>query len=72
MIGKGKDKINDLLGNVLGGNNTKTDSTDVKADSTKKDPKEAIKEGVDNVLGGILNGKKKKSDKKAEDSTKNN
>lgn len=72
MIGKGKDKINDLLGNVLGGNNTKTDSTDVKADSTKKDPKEVIKEGVGNVLGGILNGKKKKSDKKPQDSTKNN
>ena len=62
MIGKGKDKINDLLGNVLGGNNTKTDSTDVKADSTKKDPKEAIKEGVDNVLG--RNPKRKKEEKR--------
>lgn len=72
VIGKGKDKINDLLENVLGGNNTKTDSTNVKTDSTKKDPKEAIKEGVGNVLGGILNGKKKKNDKKPQDSTKNN
>lgn len=72
MIGKGKDKINDLLGNVLGGSNSKTDSTNVKTDSTKKDPKDAIKEGVSNVLGGILNGKKKQNDKKAQDSTKNN
>ncbi|MCB0399146.1 MAG: AsmA-like C-terminal region-containing protein [Winogradskyella sp.] len=74
VIGKGKDKINDLLGNVLGGNNnnTKTDSTNVKIDSTKKDPKDAIKEGVGNVLGNILGGKKKKSDKKAQDSTKKN
>ena len=72
LIGKGKDKINDLLGNVLGGNNsTKTDSTTIKTDSTKKDPKDAIKEGVGNVLGGILNGKKKKNDTKAQDSVKN-
>lgn len=71
LVGKGKDKINDLLGNVLGGNNsTKTDSTTVKTDSTKKDPKDAIKEGVGNVLGGILNGKKKKNDKNTQDSTK--
>lgn len=72
LVGKGKDKINDLLGNVLGGNSndTKTDSTNANTDSTKKDPKDAIKEGVGNVLGGILNGKKKKSDKKAQDSTK--
>ncbi|APY08754.1 hypothetical protein BWZ20_10755 [Winogradskyella sp. J14-2] len=73
LIGKGKDKINDLLGNVLGGNNsTKTDSTTVKTDSTKKDPKDAIKEGVGNVLGNILGGKKNKKDKKAPDSTKKN
>ncbi|WP_426431536.1 AsmA-like C-terminal region-containing protein [Winogradskyella sp. HB-48] len=74
LIGKGKDKIHDLLGNVLGGNNnnSKTDSTNVKIDSTKKDPKDAIKEGVGNVLGGILNGKKKKTDKKAQDSIKKN
>ncbi len=72
LIGKGKDKINDLLGNVLGGNNsTKTDSTTIKTDSTKKDPKDTIKEGVGNVLGGILNGKKKKNNTKAQDSIKN-
>jgi hypothetical protein len=72
LIGKGKDKINDLLGNVLGGNNsTKTDSTTVKTDSTKKDPKDAIKESVGNVLGNILGGKKNKKDKKAQDSIKN-
>ena len=72
LVGKGKDKINDLLGNVLGGNSndTKTDSTNANTDSTKKDPKDAIKEGVGNVLGGILNGKKKKNDKKVQDSTK--
>ena len=72
LVGKGKDKINDLLGNVLGGNDdAKTDSTTIKTDSTKKDPKDAIKEGVGNVLGGILNGKKKKNDTKAQDSVKN-
>ncbi|MEO1030018.1 MAG: AsmA-like C-terminal region-containing protein [Bacteroidota bacterium] len=68
LLGQGKDKINDLLGGVLGGNSTAT-----KADSTatQTDPKDSIKEGVNSVLGGILGGKKKKKDKKAKDSTKN-
>ncbi|WP_422106049.1 AsmA-like C-terminal region-containing protein [Winogradskyella sp.] len=68
LLGQGKDKINDLLGGVLGGNSTAT-----KADSTatQTDPKDSIKEGVNSVLGGILGGKKKKKDKKAQDSTKN-
>ncbi|WP_299097779.1 AsmA-like C-terminal region-containing protein [uncultured Winogradskyella sp.] len=72
LVGKGKDKINDLLGNVLGGNNsTKTDSTTVKADSTNtnKDPKDAIKEGVGNVIGNLFGSKK---NKKEQDSTKKN
>ena len=65
VLGKGKDKINDLLGGVLGGNSTKTDST-----SNSKDPKDSIKESVNTVLGGILGGKKKKKAKKDQDSTK--
>ncbi|MBC2846300.1 AsmA-like C-terminal region-containing protein [Winogradskyella flava] len=74
LIGKGKDKINDLLGGLLGGNtNTQTtDSTIVKTDSIKKDPTDKIKDGVKDVLGGILGGKKKKENKKVQDSTKNN
>lgn len=73
LIGKGKDKINDLLGGILGGNSStsKTDSTTVETDSIKKDPKDKIKENVNSVLGNLLGGKKKK-DKKAQDSTKNN
>lgn len=66
LLGQGKDKVNDLLGGVLGGNTTKTDST-----STSKAPKDTIKEGVNNVLGGLLGGKKKKRNKKTQDSTKN-
>jgi uncharacterized protein involved in outer membrane biogenesis len=68
MIGKGKDKINDLLSDVLGGNtnSTKTDSTG-SANNTNEDPKDVIKESVGNVLGNLLGGKKKK---KAKDSTK--
>ena len=71
LIGKGKDKISDLLGGILGGttNDTKTDST--KTDSTKINPNDKIKEGVKDVLGGILGGKKKTKDKKVQDSTKN-
>ncbi|MEY8847923.1 AsmA-like C-terminal region-containing protein [Psychroserpens sp. XS_ASV72] len=63
LIGKGKDKVNDLLGGLLGGNtkDSKNDSTTVKTDTTKtkSDP---IKEGVKNVLGNILGGKNKKKD----------
>lgn len=69
LIGKGKDKINDLLSGVLGGNTTKTDSTTVKTDSTKVDPKDKIKDGVKDAIGDLFGGKK---NKKAQDSTKNN
>lgn len=74
LIGKGKDKINDLLGGALGGNSntTKTDSTTVKTDSSKTDPKDKIKEGVKDAIGDLFGGKKKSKDKKAQDSTKNN
>ncbi len=72
LIGKGQDKINDLLSGVLGGNTTKTDSTTVKTDSTKVDPKDKIKEGVKDAIGDLFGGKKNKKDKKAQDSTKNN
>lgn len=48
LVNKGKDKAKDLIGNVLGGNSSKTDSTKT---STKDDVKE--------VLGGLLGGSKK-------------
>jgi len=73
LIGQGKDKVNDLLGGLLGGNSnsTKTDSTKTKTDSTKTNSEDKIKDGVINVLGGILGGKKKSKGKKAQDSTRN-
>ncbi|MBC3847387.1 AsmA family protein [Winogradskyella echinorum] len=71
LIGKGKDKINDLLGGVLGGNSTTTtDST--KTDSTKNKAEDKVKEGIKDALGGIFGKKKKTTDKKAQDSTKKN
>ncbi|WP_411895714.1 AsmA-like C-terminal region-containing protein [Winogradskyella sp. A2] len=76
LTNKGKDKVNELLGGILGGNQneTKTDSTQTKTDSTKTNSTEkTVKEGVKNVLGDIF-GKKKnkpKGDKKIQDSTKN-
>lgn len=68
LIGKGKDKIDDVLVDLLGGNSntTKTDSTQTPKDSAKTNTTDQIKEGVKGVLGGILGGKKK-----AKDSTKN-
>ncbi|EPR71222.1 Outer membrane assembly protein [Winogradskyella psychrotolerans RS-3] len=73
LIGQGKDKINDLLGGILGGNSTtKTDSTKTTVvDSTKQTNQDKVKEGVSNILGGLLGGKKKTDTKKEADSTKN-
>lgn len=73
LLGKGKDKINDLLGGVLGGNSSSKpkDTTAIQSDSTKKDPTDKIKEGVNSVLGRILGGKKNKKNIKEQDSTKN-
>lgn len=68
IIGEGKDKVKDLIGGLLGGNSktTTTDSTATKVDSTKTTSEEKVKEGVKNVLGNLLKGKKK-----AKDSTNN-
>lgn len=66
FIDKGTDKVNDLLGGILGGNKngTKKDSTSAKTDTIKtSDP---LKEGVKDLLGGLLKNRKKKKD-----STKN-
>ncbi|RNC84271.1 MAG: AsmA family protein [Winogradskyella sp.] len=63
LIGKGKDKINDLLGGLLGDkkpdDSEAVDSTSLnKIDTTKTSVKDPIK----NVLGNILKGKKKGKD----------
>ena len=78
LIGKGKDKVSDLLSGLLGGNTntTKTDSTTTKEDATKEDTtkqttEDKVKEGVGNILGGLLGGKKKTETKKETDSTQN-
>ncbi|MCD2257599.1 AsmA-like C-terminal region-containing protein [Psychroserpens luteolus] len=65
LLNQGKDKINDLLGGLIGSKKeTIKDSTIVKTDTTKKaDP---LKEGVKDLLGGLLKKRKKKKD-----STKN-
>ncbi|MDN3494132.1 AsmA family protein [Winogradskyella bathintestinalis] len=77
LIGKGKDKVKDLLsGLTSAASTTRTDSTSTstpltKADSLKQANKDKLKEGVGNILGGLLGGKKKKDNQKATDSTKN-
>ncbi|MEC3905754.1 AsmA-like C-terminal region-containing protein [Tamlana sp. 2201CG12-4] len=75
LLNDGKDKVNDLISDVIGGNQSKTDSikkeqndaiTDVLTDiiGDKKSSNDSTKtdnttEAVKNVLGGLL-GKKKK------------
>ena len=67
LIGKGKDKIKDLLGGAMGGNQNSQATDSVKTDSTKT--KNNIKEGVKSVLGSIFDRNKKS--KKEQDSIKN-
>ncbi len=58
LINKGKDKANDLIGDILNNNRS-------EKDSTKKDP---ANEGVKEVLGGLFGGAKKDSAKTKTDS----
>jgi hypothetical protein len=58
LLGDGKTKVNDLIGNLFGGATSKTDSI-TKPDSTKTNNVETT---VKNVLGGFLNKKKKTKD----------
>ncbi|WP_031426645.1 AsmA-like C-terminal region-containing protein [Flavimarina sp. Hel_I_48] len=55
---KGEDKIKDALGNLLGGD--KKEDAATTPPQTKKDSSQAeVKNAVKNVLGGLLNKKKK-------------
>jgi hypothetical protein len=66
LLNQGKSKINTLLSGLTGIKNpTTTDSTftqtkTTKTDSTATKPKNAVSEGVKNVLGGLLKNRKKK------------
>tara|TARA_R110000751_G_scaffold57836_2_gene122510 strand:- start:1072 stop:3723 length:2652 start_codon:yes stop_codon:yes gene_type:complete len=64
LLDKGKDTVKDLLGGLLGGSNNGTtkDSATIKTDSTKTATTNTVTEGVKNILGGLLNNKKKKQD----------
>lgn len=69
LIGQGKDKIKDLLTGI-GGKDKDQASPDPGTTDTEKDSTatttttkpDQIKEGVKDVLGGLLGGKKKKKD----------
>jgi len=61
LIHKGTDKVNDLLGDLLGRKTTKPkDSTQVDSLGTK--PKDPVKDDVKSILGDLLNKKKKEQD----------
>ncbi|WP_034042953.1 AsmA-like C-terminal region-containing protein [Wocania ichthyoenteri] len=60
LLNQGKDKVKDLIGDVIGGNKTKTDSLKKQQNSTIKD-----------VLGGIVGDKKAQTDTTKTNSTKN-
>lgn len=75
LLNQGKDKVKDLIGDVIGGNKTKSDSIKKEQNNTvegvlggilgNKKTTDSTKtntteETVKNVLGGLLGGKKKK------------
>ncbi len=66
LIGKGKDKVNDLIGGFLGNSKTETSTTTTDTTTTEntkpKTTEDNVKEGVKNILGGLLGSKKKKKD----------
>ena len=78
LLNQGKDKVKDLIGNVIGGNKTKTDSIKKQQNNTVKDvlgdiignnktqpdstKTNTTKDAVKNVLGGLLGKKKKEKD----------
>ncbi|MCF7569620.1 AsmA-like C-terminal region-containing protein [Sabulilitoribacter arenilitoris] len=77
LLNQSKDKIKDLIGDVIGDNKTKTDSLKKEQNNTVKDvlggivngnktPLDSTKtntnDAVKNVLGGLLGKKKKKQD----------
>ena len=83
LLNQGKDTVNSMLGDLIGGNKTKTDSIKKEQSNTVNDVLDGIvggnktkidstktdptKDAVKNVLGGLL-GKKKK----VQDTTKQN
>lgn len=78
LLNQGKDKVSDMLSDIIGGNKTKTDSLKKEQNNTVKDVLGSIVSGnktqtdstktnttentVKNVLGGLLGNKKKKQD----------
>ncbi|WP_418602449.1 AsmA-like C-terminal region-containing protein [Hwangdonia sp.] len=77
LLNQGKDKVKDLIGDVIGNNKTKTDSLKKEQNNTVKDvlggiinknktPTDSTKtntnDAVKNVLGGLLGEKKKATD----------
>ena len=77
LLNQGKDKVKDLIGDVIGGNKQKTDSVKQKQNDAIKDvlgdivggnktkdstTTSTTKDAVKNVLGGLLGNKKKVKD----------
>ena len=61
LLNKGKDKIKNILGDILGGNKQQTDSTKVGGTSTKGN--NPVEDEVKDVIGDVLGGKSKDSTK---------
>ena len=78
LLNQGKDKVKGMLGDIIGGNKTKTDSIKKEQDNSVKNVIKGIigntktetdstktnttKDAVKNVLGGLLGKKKKEQD----------
>ncbi len=68
LLNKGKDKIKDILSDVLGGTQQQKDSTHLGGTSTQGD--NPIEDEVTNVIGGIFGSNSKPKDSTKTDNTK--
>ena len=59
LLNQGKNKVKDLIGNVLGNQKPKETDSISKTETTKIDSTNTIKDDIKNVLGGLLRKKKK-------------
>ncbi|WP_372937668.1 AsmA-like C-terminal region-containing protein [Seonamhaeicola sp.] len=59
LVNTGKDKVKDLLGGILGNQDTKNTDSINETNTEKTDSTKTIKDEIKNVLGGLLSKKKK-------------
>lgn len=71
LVGSGKAKVNDLVGDLLGGDKTDATKTKSTKDSSTTESS-SLKKEAESILGSLLKGKKTSAKTKSQDSIKKN